>query len=149
MEIASKCSPSSCSISTNTMHKSKVRWWNNECAITHQNRKTAYHIMKKTSTIANFVTYRKLRAKTTFKMAKRSSWQQFKAKINKHTSPTIIWNNIQAIEKRRLFTLPVAIKLPDAYAKVFNQWQALQTSIITFSNTTSQLSIIKLSVQLN
>ncbi len=108
VSFASRCSPV-----YNKCRHHYTPWWTPQCTEALHFRNKTYRQFKRTPSTENLIEYRKMRAKAKFifKKAKRDSWRSFTAQITQYTKPTIVWNKIRALEKKKSFSSPSALNI--------------------------------------
>ncbi len=111
-EVACLCSPKP----KENPHKN-LPWWTNECKIAIRERRRALKNLKKSPSVTNLITYKKLKAKAqwTLKQAKRKSWQEYVHSINSRTPCKQIWSKIRSIENKTVSWSPTTLKVNDTY----------------------------------
>lgn len=80
--------------------KKRVPWWNNEYNMAIRAYKKSLNKFKKTKSIDDHITLKKLRAQSKFitKKSKTESWKKYTNSINSNTSSTDMWNKIKSIK---------------------------------------------------
>lgn len=80
--------------------KKATPWWNNECARTVQENKSAFNRYKKHKTMDNFITFKKTRAiaRKTITQSKANSWREYVSTITSSTPLDEVWGKIRRIK---------------------------------------------------
>lgn len=80
--------------------KPQVPWWNEHIKISIKQKNSALNKYKKTKNIDDFISFKKLRAKTKYliKKSKTLSWQEFTSKLNLAIDPPSVWNKIKSLK---------------------------------------------------
>lgn len=86
-------------MSSESITKRKVPWWNSDIANAIKHRKTALRRFKRSPTIDNLIEFKRLRARTVhlIKKSKLKSWHDFVSTLNIQTSYQDAWRKVQSI----------------------------------------------------
>lgn len=78
-------------------------WWNSECQNSVDKRKNLFEAYKQTPTATNYFNYKKQDAivKKITKEAKRNSWRQYCASLNKNTPMKQVWHKLRKYKNSR------------------------------------------------
>jgi hypothetical protein len=77
--------------------KIRTPWWNDQCELAKRQRRRAFNRYQRTQTIADKITYSRETAKArhTYFLSRRESWENFVSTINVNTPMTKVWSRIR------------------------------------------------------
>jgi len=82
--------------STGKFKSKPVPWWNQECKVANEKKKTALRKYQHTRSNNDKINYNRLRAisRRTIREARRKSWQDFVSSINSNTPMSAVWSRV-------------------------------------------------------
>ena len=103
---ARQCIP----VTSGNRRKIPTPWWNDECQTAMTQRKRALRALKRNCTPSNIIAYQRCRAlcRSTFKTAKKASWEQYVSTINEESSMKEVWSKVRKLSRKHMtYPLPL------------------------------------------